>query len=118
MLNAGTMCATWTPAAGEILTTNVKMDAGGLRVLSTDYINTGLGDYTIMTPSYFRGYGNNNGTEECVFQVSGTKTMIYDAQVKNSQVYGDADSSHYNVKVIPVTNSNYDGIAFIKSKGE
>ena len=117
MLNAGTMNSVWTPAAGEILTTNVKMDAGGLRVLSTDYINNGLGDYTMVTPSYFRGYGNNNGTEECVFQVSGTETSTHDLQVRNSQVYGNASSSHYNTKVVPVINSNYDGVAFIKTQG-
>ncbi len=117
MLNAGTMNSVWTPAAGEILTTNVKMDAGGLRVLSTDYINNGLGDYTMVTPSYFRGYGNNNGTEECVFQVSGTETSTHDLQVRNSQVYGNANSSHYNTKVVPVINSNYDGVAFIKTQG-
>lgn len=106
MLAVGEYKSQWTQANGEVMNTQVNINLDGVLVRSSVY----LGDYTVMSPLEFAGYSNINGIITKVFSLNKgvTKVKMLEAEDEVKMV---------PIKVVPVTEGELQGWAFVPSTG-
>lgn len=104
MLSVGDYKSQWTQASGEVMNTQVNINVNGVLVKSSVY----AGDYTVMSPLEFAGYSNVNGTITKVFSLNRDVTEVEKLAAK-------AEVKMVPIKVVPVTNGDMQGWAFVPS---
>ena len=102
MLAQGEYKTQWQQANGEIMNTQVNISVDGVVVKSSVY----AGDYTIMSPLEFAGYSFVNGVITRVFSLNKDTTEVEKLKVKK-------EMSMYPIKIVPVTDGNIKGWAFV-----
>lgn len=103
MLASGDRTIVWEQASGEILNSNVLIDKDGIVVKNNVY----AGDYVKITPLEFAGYSSATGSQQKVFTVNRDVTQVQKLQAINQ-------ISMPPIKVIPLTDSQREGWAFVK----
>lgn len=94
----------WAQASGEIMNTQVNININGVLVKSSVF----EGDYTVMSPLEFAGYSRINGTKTKVFTINKDTTEVEKLKSKNGITMPP-------IKIVPVTNGNLQGWAFVPS---
>ena len=94
----------WTQADGEVMNTQVNINLDGITVKSSVYV----GDYTIISPLEFAGYSNINGTPTKVFCLNKDVTEVTKLLAKD-------EIKMPPLKVVPITEGEYQGWAFVPS---
>ena len=105
MLIVGKYKSRWTQANGEVMNTQVNINTDGVLVKSSVY----LGDYTVMSPLEFAGYSNVNGTMTKVFSLNKDVTDV-------EKLTARKEVKMAPLKVIPITEGEMQGWAFVLSK--
>lgn len=104
MVNIGAEALQWSMATGEVYNANVKMDANGIKVLSSMYEG-----YTQITPEEFAGYAEVDGNMEKVFTLNKDTTEMSKARI-------DAEITMSPIKIVPLRSGGYNGWAFVKEE--
>ena len=107
MLSAGDYKTPWCQASGEIMNTQVVINTDGVLVKSAVYD----GDYTVMSPLEFAGYSNLNGTVTKVFSLNKDTTEV-------KKLKADDEIKMYPVKIVPITEGEIQGWAFVPTSKE
>lgn len=107
MLNVGDKTIPWQQASGEIYNTNVIIDIDGMIIKNSVY----AGDYMKFTPLEIANYSNASGTEKKTFWLNRDLTNVQKLQAVDQITMPP-------VKIIPITETNRAGWAFVADKGE
>ena len=108
MLAVGEYKSQWTQANGEIMNTNVVMNKDGITVKNLDDEGNTTGDYTVISTVEFAGYSYVNGTKTKVFSLNKDITRV-------SKLYADKEIAMLPIKVVPITEGDLQGWAFVPS---
>lgn len=104
MFAVGEYKSQWTQASGEVMNTQVNINVDGVLVKSSVYV----GDYTVMSPLEFAGYSIINGTPTRVFSLNKDVTEVQKLLAKD-------EIKMLPIKVVPVTEGESQGWAFVPS---
>jgi hypothetical protein len=104
MLAMGEYKSQWTQANGEVMNTQVNINLNGVLVKSSVY----LGDYTVMSPLEFAGYSYINGILTRVFSLNKDVTEVERLRAKTEVIM-------VPIKVVPITEGDLQGWAFVPS---
>lgn len=107
MLALGEYKSQWTQANGEVMNTQVNINIDGITVKSSVY----LGDYTVISPLEFAGYSIINGTPTKIFSLNKDVTEVEKLKAK-------AEITMTPIKIVPVTEGDLQGWAFVPSTEE
>jgi hypothetical protein len=111
MLAVGEYKSQWTQANGEVMNTNVVIDANGVTVKTVDEEGKTTGDYTTITTKEFAGYSPVNGTPTRVFSLNKDITWAKKLEAKD-------EINMPPIKIVPVKSGDLQGWAFVPSTSE
>ena len=107
MLNVGDKTTVWQQANGEIHNTNVIIDLDGMIIKNSVH----SGDYMKFTPLGIANYSNASGSEKKTFWLNRDRTFVQKLEAVDQ-------ISMPPIRVIPITETNRAGWAFVADKGE
>lgn len=107
MLNVGDKTVVWQQANGEIHNTNVIIDLDGMIIKNSVH----SGDYMKFTPLEIANYSNASGSEKKTFWLNRDRTFVQKLEAVDQ-------ISMPPIRIIPITETNRAGWAFVADKGE
>ena len=107
MLNVGDKTTVWQQANGEIHNTNVIIDLDGMIIKNSVH----SGDYMKFTPLEIANYSNASGDEKKTFWLNRDRTFVQKLEAVDQ-------ISMPPIRIIPITETNRAGWAFVADKGE
>lgn len=107
MLNVGDKTTVWQQANGEIHNTNVVIDLDGMIIKNSVH----SGDYMKFTPLEIANYSNASGSEKKTFWLNRDRTFVQKLEAVDQ-------ISMPPIRIIPITETNRAGWAFVADKGE
>ncbi len=107
MLNVGDKTIVWQQANGEIHNTNVIIDLDGMIIKNSVH----SGDYMKFTPLEIANYSNASGIEKKTFWLNRDRTFVQKLEAVDQ-------ISMPPIRIIPITETNRAGWAFVADKGE
>lgn len=107
MLNVGDKTTVWQQANGEIHNTNVIIDLDGMIIKNSIH----SGDYMKFTPLEIANYSNASGSEKKTFWLNRDRTFVQKLEAVDQ-------ISMPPIRIIPITETNRAGWAFVADKGE
>lgn len=108
MFTVGEYKSQWTQANGEIMNTNVVINKDGITVKNLDDEGNTTGDYTVISTVEFAGYSYVNGTKTKVFSLNKDITRV-------SKLFAENEITMPPIKIVPITEGNLQGWAFVPS---
>lgn len=111
MMNIGSNPLTWSMAPGESYNGVVNIDINGIQVEQTDPITKKVTGYTMMTPTTFGGYSDQNG-DGVIDTSSGSNDEVF--RMDKDTFHMKSATIGGSCKIVSVSGT-YNGIAFIPS---
>lgn len=108
MFSVGEYKSQWTQANGEVMNTNVVINKDGITVKNLDDEGNQTGDYTVVSTLEFAGYSYVNGTKTKVFSLNKDITRV-------SKLFTENEITMPPIKVVPITEGDLQGWAFVPS---
>lgn len=108
MFVVGEYKSQWTQANGEVMNTNVVINKDGITVKNIDTNGETTGDYTVVSTLEFAGYSKVDGVNKRVFSLNKSVTTI-------NKLKAEEEIAMVPIKIVPVTEGELQGWAFVPS---